>query len=139
MSNMYDEKGMLKPEFELTESERKKMFYNNDLNINYYGKGNFYKGVDGKEYASMEEVEAANKRYWDNLMKNQPQQLYTRFSEIEEKYFNNLTKMFNIGEKYITERSQVEIAVAYMKERYESYLLSLLEQYNEQKNNGPKK
>lgn len=123
-------------------------------------------------------------------MKNPPQQLYTRFSEIEEKYFNHLTKMFNIGEKDITERSQVEIAVnymkenyanymlsslleqfreaertyfyyvktmfsikdkditeqvqeekaiAYMKERYESYLLTLLEQYNEQKNNGPKK
>lgn len=138
----------------------------------------------------MEEVETANKRYWDNLMKNPPQQLYTRFSEIEEKYFNHLTKMFNIGEKDITERSQVEIAVnymrenyanyllsslleqfreaertyfyyvktmfsikdkditeqareekaiGYMKERYESYLLSLLEQYNEQKNNGPKK
>lgn len=65
--NMYDEKGILKPEFELTDSERRKMLYNNKINPRTdYGKGIFYLTCDGKVCATMEEVMQYNQMYYDS-------------------------------------------------------------------------
>ena len=65
--NMYDEKGLLKPEYELTDSQKREMLYYNNLdkvdNRTDYGKGIYYKGADGREYATMDQVRAANKAY----------------------------------------------------------------------------
>ena len=70
VDNMYDEKGLLKPEYELTDSQKRKMLYNNIIDkVDYrtdYGKGIYYKGADGREYATMDQVRAADKAYWDS-------------------------------------------------------------------------
>ena len=50
--NMYDENGILKSN--VTEIEDKV-------------KTDFGKGIDGKEYATMEEVKAADKLFWDSF------------------------------------------------------------------------
>ena len=70
VDNMYDEKGLLKPEYELTDSQKREMLYNNNIekidNSTDYGKGIYYKGADGREYATMDQVIAADKAYWDS-------------------------------------------------------------------------
>ncbi len=70
--DMYDEKGFLKPEYELTDSQKREMFYNDNIEIidhrTDYGKGIYYLTCDGKECATMEQVMQYNQMYYDIMM-----------------------------------------------------------------------
>ena len=70
--NMYDERGLLKPEYAWTESQKKAMTINEDIEKidprTDFGKGIVFKSIDGGEHASMEDVEQADKAYWDRYI-----------------------------------------------------------------------
>lgn len=72
MSNMYDEKWNLKPEYALSESQKKSMLINNDLKkIDFrtdFGKGITFKSVDGRDWATYEEAMAYNQMYYEKMM-----------------------------------------------------------------------
>ena len=147
--NMYDEKGLLKPEYVWTESQKKAMLINNDIEKidprTDFGKGIVFKSVDGGEHASMEAVEQANKAYWDRMMIDTSHKDYARYAELEKAYFDCITPKFNINDKDMIQQvltAQQEKFVAYIKERYGNYLSEVLEQfgYGQQDNNrGPKR
>lgn len=81
-----------------------------------------YIGKDGREYRTTDDLERANKAYFD--------------------YLNS---MLNINDKNMGEemfRAQQEKTIAYIQERYGSYLAELLEQYGygqQDNNRGPKR
>lgn len=121
--NMYDENGILKSNVTEIEDKVKTDF----------GKGIVYKCIDGKEYATMEEVKAADKLFWDSLMIPTPQKNYTNFSKIEKEYFYYVTQGFDINDKTMSQEAIKELrekAIAYIQNRYGSYLSSLLDQYD---------
>ena len=82
MSDMYDEKGMLKPEYAWSETQKKSMIMNNDkqeINKLFYpetridprtdfGKGITFKSVDGKDWATYEDAMAYNQMYYEKMM-----------------------------------------------------------------------
>ena len=79
MNEMYDEKGMLKPEWELTESEKRNMLkpktYDDIMCKTYYrpyySEGKIlYKGIDGKDYPDMASLEQADKLYWKRQLED---------------------------------------------------------------------
>lgn len=117
--NMYDEKGLLKPEYELTDSQKREMLYYNNLdkvdNRTDYGK-------DGREYRTTEALERANKAYFD--------------------YLNS---SFNTDDKNMSQdvfKARQEEILSYIRERYGDYLDKLLEEYGygrQEAGKGPKK
>ena len=134
--NMYDERGLLKPEYDWTESQKKAMTINNDIEKidprTDFGKGIVFKSIDGSEHVSMEAVEQANKAYWGSMMIDTSHKDYARYAELEKAYFDCITPKFNINDKDMTQQvltAQQEKVAAYIKERYGSYLSELLEQY----------
>ena len=70
-NEMYDEKGLLKPEFEMTDYEKRNSIYNNDVkkidNRTDFEKGICFKSVDGKEWSTYEEAMAYNKEWYDMM------------------------------------------------------------------------
>ena len=126
VDNMYDEKGLLKPEYELTDSQKRKMLYNNNIDkVDYrtdYGKGIYYKGADGREYRTTEALERANKAYFD--------------------YLNS---SFNVNDKNMSQdvfKARQEEILSYIRDRYGDYLDKLLEEYgygSQDASKGPKK
>ena len=82
MSDMYDEKGMLKPEYAWSETQKKSMIMNNDKQeidkLIYpereidprtdFGKGITFKSVDGKDWATYEDAMAYNQMYYEKMM-----------------------------------------------------------------------
>ena len=82
--NIYDEKGMIKPEYEMSIAQRMSMKTNNDSvenPINNLREGPYpdkydafdkdtkkYKTCDGKNVATMEEVMEYNKMFYDRMM-----------------------------------------------------------------------
>ena len=164
VDNMYDEKGLLKPEYELTDSQKRKMLYNNIIDkVDYrtdYGKGIYYKGADGREYATMEQVRAADKAYWDSQMidisKKDAMIYYIgkdgreyRTTEALERankaYFDYLNSSFNVNDKNMSQnvfKARQEEILSYIRERYGNYLDKLLEEYgygSQEAGKGPKK
>ena len=150
--NMYDERGLLKPEYAWTESQKKAMTINEDIEKidprTDFGKGIVFKSIDGGEHASMEDVEQADKAYWDRMMINtahKDYKDYARYAKLEKAYFDCITPKFNINDKDMTQQvltAQQEKVAAYIKERYGSYLSELLEQYGygqQDNNRGPKR
>ena len=110
----------------------------------YFGKGIVFKSIDGGEHASMEDVEQANKAYWDRMMIDTSQKDYARYAELEKAYFDCITPKFNINDKDMIQqvlRAQQEKFVDYIKERYENYLSEILEQFDcaQQDNNRGQK
>lgn len=76
MKDMYDEKGLLRPEFDLSYKQRKEMLINNDSidkpidNRTNCGKGLIFLTCDGKECETMEQVMRYNQVYYNNMMNN---------------------------------------------------------------------
>ncbi len=161
--NMYDERGLLKPEYELTDSQKKEMIYNNNIDkVDYrtdYGKGIYYKGADGREYATMDQVRAADKAYWDSqkidtskkdsmiyyIGKDGREYRTTEDLERANKaYFDYLNSIFNTNDKNMSidtfKEKQKEI-LSYIKEKYEDYIEDLLKYKYEdiEENKGQKK
>ncbi len=70
-NKMYDEKGLLKPEFEMTDSEKRNRMFNNDIqeidNRTDFGKGICFKSVDGREWATYEAAMAHNEEWYDMM------------------------------------------------------------------------
>ena len=68
-NEMYDEKGFLKPEFEMTAAEKSK--YNKDIikidKRTDFGKGIYFKSVDGKEWPTYEQAMAYNEKWYDKM------------------------------------------------------------------------
>lgn len=137
--NMYDERGLLKPGYAWTESQKKAMIINNDIKKidprTDFGRGIVFKDNNGGEHDNMESVKRANKLYWDSV---------TNQTELERAYFDSITPKFNINDKDMVEqifKAQQERFIAYVKEKYGSYLSELLEQYGygQDVNDGPRK
>lgn len=148
---MYDEKGLLKPEYGLTDSQERKMFFNNNPDkVDYrtdYGKGINYKGADGREYATVDQVRAANKAYWDSqkidtskkdsmiyyIGKDGREYRTTEALERANKaYFDFLNSSFNTIDKNMSQdvfKARQEEILSYIRERYGDYLDKLLEEY----------
>lgn len=116
MKNMYDENGFLKPGYVLTDAQEKEQF------LTDWGKGIYYKGADGREHQTSEDLERANKAYFDYL-----------------------NKIFNINSKNMDRaifQAQQERILAYIHERYGNYFENLLEQYgygSKSSEKGPRK
>ena len=82
MSDMYDEKGMLKPEYVLSETQKKSMIINNDEQktnklihpetridpCTDFEKGTTFKSVDGKDWDTYEDAMAYNQMYYEKMM-----------------------------------------------------------------------
>ena len=71
MSNMYDENGMLRPEYAMTDNEKSERYMNYDGPKDVrtdFGKGLCYLTCDGKECATMEEVMQYNQMYYAQMM-----------------------------------------------------------------------
>ena len=70
-NEMFDEKGFLRPEFEMTDSEKIKNIFNDDIkeidNRTDFGKGIRFKSVDGKEWSTYEAAMAYNKAWYDMM------------------------------------------------------------------------
>ena len=103
--DMFDENGILKPEYELTDSQKNKFLYNDIIEKNDYrtdsDKGIYFKGDDGKEYPSMDDVRIANDKYWERKMtykpdENNKEELIEYAQELYEKYLNVLEKIHKI-------------------------------------------
>lgn len=162
--NMYDENGLLKPEYGLTDSQIRKMLLNKYIqnidNKTDYRKGNYYKAADGREYATMDQVIAANKAYWDskkiNTFKKDSMISYTgkdgkeyhtteALERVNKAYFDYLNLYFNVIDKNMSQdvfKAKQEEILSYIRERYEDYLDKLLEKYgygSQEAGKGPKK
>ena len=162
--NMYDERGLLKPKYELTDSQKKEMPYNNNIDIvdhrTDYGKGIYYKGANGSEYATMDQVRAADEVYWDSQMidtsKKDAMIYYIgkdgreyRTTEALERankaYFDYLNSSFNVNDNNMSQdvfKAIQEEILSYIRERYGDYLDKLLEEYgygSQEAGKGPKK
>ena len=72
MEKMYDERGFIKPEYVPTDQAKKAMLFNNDIekidNRANFNDTAYFLTCDGKKCATMEEVIAYNKAYYDRLM-----------------------------------------------------------------------
>ena len=74
--NIYDEKGILKPEYELSDAQRRAMNMNDDNvtkpldNRTDFGKGIYYLTCDGKKCSTMEEVIQYNDMFYKSMMIN---------------------------------------------------------------------
>lgn len=67
---MTNEKGLLKPEYSVTDEDRKAMNINNDNpkdNITDFGRGITFKTCDGKDVATMEEVMLYNQIFYERM------------------------------------------------------------------------
>ncbi|MBQ8192600.1 MAG: hypothetical protein IJZ46_00790 [Bacilli bacterium] len=162
--NMFDENGLLKPEYGLTDSQKRAMNYiDNPIskdNRTDYGKGIYYKGADGREYATIDQVRAADKAYWDSQMidtsktdamisyigKDGREYHTTEALERANKaYFDYLNSSFNINDKNMSQevfRVRQEEILLYIRERYGNYLDKLLEEYgygSQETGKGPKR
>lgn len=162
--NMFDEKGLLKPENKLTGSQKRGMLYKNNLdkfdNRTDYGKGICYKGADGREYATMDQVRAADKAYWDSQQIDTSKQdamisyigkdgREYRTTEALERankaYFDFLISSFTINDKNMSQdvfRARQKEILSYIEDRYEDYLDKLLEEYvygSQEAGKSPKK
>ena len=161
--NMYDERGLLKPEYELTDSQKKEMLYNNNIDkVDYrtdYGKDIYYNGADGREYATMDQVRAADKAYWDSqkidtskdamisyIGKDGREYRTSKALESANKaYFDYLNSSFNTNDKNMSQdvfKARQEEILSYIRERYGDYLDKLLEEYgygSQEAGKGPKK
>ena len=83
MFDMYDEKGLLKPEYSWTETQKKSMIMNNDIQeidkLIYpeqeidprtdFVKGITFKSVDGKDWATYEDAMTYNEMYYERMIK----------------------------------------------------------------------
>lgn len=137
--NMYDEQGLLNPECGLTDSQEREMFFNNNPDkVDYrsdYGKGINYKGADGREYATIDQVRAVNKAYWDSLKIDKDGREYRTTEALEranKAYFDFLNFSFNTIDKNMSQdvfKARQEEILSYIKERYGDYLDKLLEEY----------
>lgn len=132
--NMYDERGLLKPGYAWTESQKKAMIINNDIEKidprTDFGRGIVFKDTNGGEHDNMESVRYANKLYWDSVM-NQV--------KLEKAYFDSIAPKININDRDVLEqilKAQQERFIAYVKEKYGSYFSELLEQYGYGKDVG---
>lgn len=110
-----------------------------------FGKGIYYKSIDGRKHATMEAVEQANKRYWDSMIIHNSSDNLIRYKEIEKAYFDIITPKINIDDKNASQqmlRERAEQIATFMELRYEAYFDKLLEEhgYGRQDNNrGPKR
>lgn len=144
-----------------------------------YGDRIYYKGDDGREYATPEALAEANKIYWDSMMIDTSHRDIVQQAEIEKgrmelerkremyytyigkdgreyrttddlerankAYFDYLNSKLNINDKNIGEkmfRAQQEKIIAYIQERYGNYLAELFKQYGydqQDSNRGPKR
>lgn len=125
MNRMYDERGLLRPECALTESEKRNMlkpdFSVNNPHINdmvmendfiikktyvnimsktyyrpYYSEGKIlYKSIDGKDYRDMASLEQADKLYW----KRQLESLQTSIKEYYDALLRRVEEYLPISQK----------------------------------------
>ena len=106
--NMYDERGLLKPEYAWTESQKKAMTINEDIEKidprTDFGKVLYLKVLMVVKHASMEDVEQADKAYWDRMMIDTSHKDYARYAELEKAYFDCITPKFNINDKDMTQQ-----------------------------------
>lgn len=154
MKNMYDENGFLKPGYVLTDAQEREQF------LTDWGKGIYYKGADGREYATMDEVKAANKLYYDKMKidtsirdlmikyigtDGREHQTSEDLERANKAYFDYLNKIFNMNSKNMDRaifQAQQERILAYIHERYGNYFENLLEQYgygSKSSEKGPRK
>lgn len=147
-NNMYDKNGFLKPEYTLTESEKRAMLFNNDIKIinlrTDFGKGISFKSVDGHEYASMEAAEAANKAFFNRMIIDKPLEDYTHYTEIEKAYFDCITPKpndNNMDKDIILQAlaTQPQRIINYIEKRYLSYISEVLKQYGYNQQDSNKK
>lgn len=152
--NMYDEKGLLKPEYVLTDAQKR------EQNLTDWGKGIYYKGADGREYATVDEVRIANKMYYDSMKidtsmrdsmiryKGKDGREYQTSEDLEranKAYFDYLNQSFNINDPQMDRtvfQAHQEKILAYIHERYGNYFENLLEQYgygSKSSEKGPRK
>lgn len=112
--NMYDKNGVLKPEYQMTDAQKRENLYAFDKKI-------YYKGEDGNKYYSYEELEKANKAYFDYL----------------NSIFNTNDKNMSID----TFKEKQKVILSYIKEKYEDYIEDLLKYKYEdiEENKGQKK
>ncbi len=117
-----------------------------DASTDYY-KGLCYKGDDGREYSTMDEVRAANKRYWDSMKVDTTRQdsmisyigkdgkEYHTNEDLERAnraYFDYINAILNINDSYLTKdtlKAQQEKIIAYIHERYGNYVEKKLQEY----------
>lgn len=146
-SKIYDSNGFLKPQYDaVSESQIKKMTYNNDINEidkrTSFGKGYVFKSVDGSEHSSMDAVRAANKAFFDRLKIDTSQKYYFRYNDIEKVYFDCITPDLDISDLDIDSIRQIltvqQQAIDYIQERYDAYISRLLEQYGLTQQNSSK-
>lgn len=110
-----------------------------------FGKGIYYKSVDGREHASMEAVEQANNAYWDSMMIYPSPIDKIKYNEIEKAYFDIITPKINLNDINAEAemlRERTEKMAAHIGTRYGNYLEQLLEKhgYGRQDNSrGPKR
>ena len=125
-----------------------------------YGKGVYFKGDDGKTYSTIDEVRAANKRYWDSMKIDTSRQdsmisyigkdgrEYHTSEDLEranKTYFDYINAILNSKDYHINNavyKAQQEKIIAYIHERYENYVEKKLHEYeleNSNDNKGPKK
>lgn len=112
-----------------------------------FGKGFYYKSQDGREHATMEAVEQADKIYWASMMKYPTSNDLIKYNKIENAYFDIITPNIvdiddiNIASEQFL-REQTEKMMDHIEARYGKYLKQLLEElgYGRQDNNrGPKR
>lgn len=125
-----------------------------------YGKGTYFKGDDGQEYSTLDEVRAANKRYWDSMkidtsrqdsmicyIGNDGREYHTSedLERANKAYFDYLNSILNLNDPNLSKiafKAQQEKILAYIHERYGDYFEKLLHEYgyeNLNNNSGPKK
>lgn len=127
-----------------------KIIFNNIKKIDSrtdYGKGFYFKGDDGKEYSTMDEVRAANKRYWDRMKVDTTRQdsmisyigkdgreYHTNeyLERANKAYFDYIKATFNLYDSHLSEialNAQLEKILAYIHERSEDYFEKELQKY----------
>lgn len=125
-----------------------------------YGKGIYFKGDDGQEYSAIDEVRAANKRYWDGMkidtsrqdsmisyIGNDGREYHTSedLERVNKAYFDYINSSLNLNAPHLSEiafKAQQEKILAYIHERYGDYFEKLLQEYgleNLNNNRSPKK
>ena len=147
MNRMYDERGLLRPECALTESEKRNMlkpdFCVNNPHINdmamendfiiketyvgimsktycrpYYSEGKIlYKSIDGKDYRDMVSLEQADKLYWKR-------QLESLQSSIK-KYYDALLRRVEEDLPLSQKRLAPELTRKYMYKVIKEYVSGL--------------
>lgn len=142
----------MKPEFRKISKITNNDTERKDLRTDF-GRGIVFRDINGGEHGNMEDVRQANKFYWDSIMEQQHMKriIFAALYEIKhikqnlkKAYFDSITPKFNINDKDMVEqifKAQQERFIAYVKEKYGSYLSELLEQYGygQDVNDGPRK